>query len=72
MTPPSIEVLDGRTLGPSDVLGRTHYPLIVLCNQWCSCITFEDLRTHAKSFQSPEWESAFSCPLHDCLGVFGP
>ena len=30
---------------------------------------FEDLRTHAKSFQSPE---VLSCPLHDCLGVLGP
>ena len=29
MTPPGIEVLDGRKLGPSDVLGRTHPPLMV-------------------------------------------
>ena len=26
LTPPGIEVLDGRKLGPSDVLGSTHYP----------------------------------------------
>jgi hypothetical protein len=26
--------------------------------------SFEDLRTHAKSFQS--------CPLHNCLGVLRP
>ena len=24
---PNIEVLDGRKIGPSDVLGRMHYPL---------------------------------------------
>ena len=30
LTPPGIEVLDGRKLGPSDVLGRTHYPLSCL------------------------------------------
>ena len=33
---------------------------------------FEDLGTHAKSFQSPEGEKVLSCPLHDCLGMFGP
>ena len=27
LTPRSIKVLDGRKLGPGDVLGRTHYPL---------------------------------------------
>ena len=27
LTPPGIEVLDGRKLGPSDVLGLSHYPL---------------------------------------------
>ena len=27
LTPPSIEVLDGRELDSSDVLGHTHYPL---------------------------------------------
>ena len=27
LTPAGIEVLDGRKLGPSDVQGRTHYPL---------------------------------------------
>ena len=32
---------------------------------------FEDQRTHAKSFQSPEGEYALLCPLYDCLGVFG-
>ena len=32
----------------------------------------EDLGTHAKSFQSPEGEKVLSCPLHDCLGMFGP
>ena len=35
MTPPGIEVLDGRELSPSDVLGRPHYPLPCLavgCN----------------------------------------
>ena len=29
---------------------------------------FEDLGTHAKSFQSPEGEKVLSCPLCDCLG----
>ena len=33
---------------------------------------FEDLRTHAKSFQSLEGEEVLSCPLHNCLGVLGP
>ena len=33
---------------------------------------FEDLGTHDKSFQSPEWEKVLSYPLHNCLGVFGP
>ena len=33
---------------------------------------FEDLETHAKSFQSPEREMVLSCPLHGYLGVFGP
>ena len=27
LTPPGIEVQDDRKLGPSDVLGRMHYPL---------------------------------------------
>ena len=37
--------------------------------RWCSCKKKigEDLRTHAKSFQSAEGELALSCPLHDCL-----
>ena len=33
---------------------------------------FEDLVTHAKSFQSPEGEKVLLCPLHGCLGMFGP
>ena len=33
---------------------------------------FEDLWTIAKSFQSPEGEKVLSCPVHDCLGMFGP
>ena len=33
---------------------------------------FEDLGANAKYFQSPEGEKVLSCPLHDCLGVFGP
>ena len=32
---------------------------------------FEDLGTHAKSFQSPDPENVFSCSLHACLGVLG-
>ena len=31
LTPPGVEVLDDRQLSPSDVLGCTHYPLLVLC-----------------------------------------
>ena len=31
---------------------------------------FEDLGTHAKSFQSPEREKVLLCPLHDCLGIY--
>ena len=30
---------------------------------------FEDLKPHAKSFQSPERENVLSCPLHDSLGL---
>ena len=33
---------------------------------------FEDLGTHAKSFQSPEGEKVLLCPLHNFLIVFGP
>ena len=33
---------------------------------------FEDLGTHGKSFQSSEGKKVLSCPLHDCLGMFGP
>jgi hypothetical protein len=33
LTPPNIEVLDGRKPGPGDVLGRTHYPLSCLAEQ---------------------------------------
>ena len=32
---------------------------------------FEDLGTHDKSFQPPVGERVLSCPLHDCLSVFG-
>ena len=32
---------------------------------------FEDLGIHAKSFQSLEGEKVLSCPVHDCLGMFG-
>jgi hypothetical protein len=32
---------------------------------------FEDLRAHAESFQPPEGEEALSCPLHDCVGLYG-
>lgn len=74
LTPPGIEVLDGRKLGPSNVLGRTHYPLQCLAVRGQAVSIpgsdatsqdaldgavvepFEDLRTHAKSFQSPEVE----------------
>ena len=90
LTPPSILVLDGTKLGPSDVLGRAHYPLKRLKIR-CRAVTkpggdatgqdaldgaavelFEDLGTHAKSFQSHEGEKVLSCPLHYCLGVFVP
>ena len=33
---------------------------------------FEELGTHTKSFQSSKGEKVLSCPLHNCLGVFGP
>ena len=33
---------------------------------------FEDLGTHAISFQFPEGEKVLSCPLHNCLDMFGP
>ena len=33
---------------------------------------FEDLGTHVKSFQPPEWEKALSCPPHNILGMFEP
>ena len=32
----------------------------------------EDLGTHDKSFQSSEGEKVMLCPLHLCLGMFGP
>ena len=32
---------------------------------------YEDLGTHATSFQSPEEKKVMSCPLQDCRGVFG-
>jgi hypothetical protein len=74
LTPPGIEVLDGRMLCPGDVLGRTHYPLYCLADRGpavailgsdatrqdalggAAVKPFEDLRTHAKSFQSTEGE----------------
>jgi hypothetical protein len=86
LTPPCIWVLDGRKLGPSDVLDCTHYPLSRLTVRCRSVAVlgcdvtgqdgldgaavelFEDLRTHAKSFQSPEGVKLLSCPLHDFLG----
>ena len=33
---------------------------------------FDDLRTYAKSFQSPEGELVLSCLLHDWHVVLGP
>jgi hypothetical protein len=74
LIPPGIEVLDGGKLGPGDVLGRTHYPLLCLAVggravaipdalEGAAVEPFEDLRTHAKSFQSPEGEYVLSCPL---------
>ena len=33
---------------------------------------FDNLWTHANSFQSPDGEKALSCPLHNFLGLFGP
>ena len=62
LTLPAI-VMDGRKLGPSDVLGRTHYPLQCFAvGDKADAITntqdaldvaavepFEDLRTHAVS-----------------------
>ena len=74
LTPPGVEVLDGRQLCPSDVLGRPHYPLKSLAVGGRAVTTpgsdatrqdaldgavvkpFEDLKTHAKSFQSLEGE----------------
>ena len=74
LTPPGIEVLDGRKLGPGDLVGRTHYPLLRLMAGYRAVAIpgsdangqdvldgtavdlFEDLGTHAKSFQSPEAE----------------
>ena len=85
LTPPGIEVQDGRELGPSDVLGRMHNPLKCLAVGGRAIAVpggdatgqdalvgaavehFEDLGTHAKSFQSPEGEKVLSCPLYDCL-----
>ena len=63
LTPPGVEVLDGRQLCPSDVLGCTHYPLKFLAVavpgsdatgqdalDVAAVEPFGDLRTHAKSF----------------------
>ena len=35
-------------------------------------VHFEDLETHAKTFQSPEGENMLLCPVHNFLGVFRP
>jgi hypothetical protein len=62
--------MDGRKLGPSNVLGHTHYPLQFLeaeqlpyqavmqpdALDGAAVEPFEDLRAHVKSFQSPEGE----------------
>ena len=32
----------------------------------------EDLRAYAKSFSLSEGEEVLSCPLQNCVGVFGP
>ena len=59
----SYKGLDGRELGPSDVLGHTHYPLLRLVSipsgdaanedalNGAAIEYFEDLRAQAKSFQ---------------------
>ena len=60
LTPPALEVLDGRKLGPSDVLGNTHSVAVAIPGSdaldGAAVQLFEDLRTHANSFQSPEGE----------------
>ena len=43
LTPPGIEVLDGRELGPSDVLGCTHHPLYLLA---VGCLASSGVDTH--------------------------
>ena len=35
---PGVEVLDGRQLRPSDVLGRAHYPLVPCSRKPSNCI----------------------------------
>ena len=39
LTPPGREVLDGTELGPSDVLGRTHFRLWLSHSKMCSFVT---------------------------------
>ena len=70
LTLPGIEVLDGRKLGPSDVLGHSHYPLLggravaipgsdttsQDALDGAAVEPLEDLKTHDKSFQSLEGE----------------
>ena len=56
LTQPIIQVLDGRKLGPGDVMGRTQYPLQDALDG-AAVKPLEDLRTHAKYFQSPNGES---------------
>jgi hypothetical protein len=55
---PSIAIPGGDATGPDALKGS-------------AVELFQDLETHDKSFQSPEGEKVLSCPLHDCLGVFG-
>ena len=52
MTPPGIEVLDGRKLGPSDVMQSVRQDAL----DGAAVEHFEVLKIHAKSFQSPEGE----------------
>ena len=74
----SKEVLDGRELGPNDVLGHPHYPLENLAIRWqlvaiksgdaashdgAAVELFEDLRAHDKSFLPNEGKEALLCPL---------
>ena len=83
MTPPGIEVLGGRKLGPSDVL-----PSVVPCGRGravaipgndatslngAAIEPLTDLRTHAKSFQELEALNLFHySPIDENGGVLGP